>query len=131
MAQISTTLYQNLAEDYDDARSKMLDVDDGLLTAVNRIVNLTTTTTGALELEIGLLAPFYSTYTSINTIVTSTAAWLTAVRAINNYVIDESSVSASDALASFVNSIWTCVPTNWAALSEDAGFDVTNWNVCS
>jgi len=131
MAQIPTSLYQNIAEDFDTARSTMLDVPVTILTAVNRIVDLTTATTGALGFEINLLSPFYSTYNAVNGITTSSAAWLAGVRAINNYVIDNSDVAVSDALASFVNSIWTCVPTYWAALSEDAGFDITEWNVCS
>lgn len=131
MAQMTSALYKNLAEDYNSARATMLSVDDYILTAVNRVVDLTTVTSGALMVELDLLSPLNGAYVATTNIVNSASSLLTAVRAINNNIINNSDAGANDPLTSFVNSIWDCVPIYWAALSADAGYDTSGWNVCS
>lgn len=131
MPALSNTLYKNLAEDYDNLRSTMLSVDDSALIAVNRIVNLTTATTGALTLELDLLSPLNTTYAAVLNTMTSTASLLPAVRAINNNIINNAATGTGDPLTNLVNSLWDCVPIYWTALSADAGYDTTDWNVCS
>jgi len=59
---------------------------------------------------------------------------LNAVRAVNNFVINQTGGTATSKLKldnwinSSMNSTWTTeCPAGWATLSESAGYDTTDW----
>jgi len=144
MAQISTTLYKNLAESFHNSRVQMLGADDYLQDAVDYVVDVTTAVDGGVDIELALLGPVNLASTTTTDIINSTGNLMTSIRAINDYVITNTSAANSaaatslgvDKLEYWVNvtmkSIWAggCVPEQWYALSTDAGYDTTGWKEC-
>jgi hypothetical protein len=143
MTQITTALYQTLGEAYADVYDTLQLVDDGALTALNALVDVTTTgyspgATAAVEIEVALLEPLNLAYTSAVNITNSTAVMLDAIRAINNHVINNisGSATANSKLTNWINSDmgvsgrWpNGAPSGWALFCNLAGYDVTGWNI--
>jgi len=141
MTQITTALYQTLAEAYADVYDTLQLVDTGALTALNALVDVTTTgyspgATAAVEIEVALLEPLNLAYTSAQNIVNSTAVMLEAIRAINNHVINNTSgtATATSKLATWINTnmivLWSDgSPSGWALFSSLAGYDTATWNI--
>ena len=143
MTQITTALYQTLAEAYAEVYDTLQLVDTGALTALNALVDVTTTSyspgsTAAVEIEVALLEPLNLAYTSAQNIVNSTSVMLEAIRAINNHVINNVSGTATAAskLTNWINSDmgvngrWPGgSPSGWALFSSLAGYDITGWNI--
>lgn len=142
MAQIDTDLYNTIATAYASIDSSLLGVADDARTALDAIVDVTTTTypdpssdaDAALEIELALLGPFNTAYISAQNISNSVSSLLDAVRAINNHVVNNTSGSATaqSKLDTWINNTmlasWAACPVGWANLSEDAGYNVTNWS---
>ena len=140
MAQITTTLYVTIAEAMASARDQMVLASGYTTDATEAVVDITTGNyspgaAAAIEVELALLGPCDSVDTAVTSLVNSTSAFLVAVRAINDFVIQEATGTAViDQLTDFVNSCsWTlgCIPSSWAVLSADAGYDTSEWDVCS
>ena len=144
MAQISTTLYKNLAESFHNSRVQMLGADDYLQDAVDYVVDVTTAIAGGVDIELALLGPVNSASATTTDIINSTSNLMDAVRAINDYVITNTSTANAaaatalgyDKLTYWVNvtmkNTWVgyCVPAQWIALSTDAGYDTAAWREC-
>jgi hypothetical protein len=132
MAQLPTTLYRDFAEAFDAARRDILEADDDIQTALDAVVDITTSTASAVAIELALLSPTNAAKNSTTITVNSTTSLLRAVRAINDYVITNSVSTASNKLQDFVNNdvTWTrgLVPFHWFNLSTDAGYDTSGWN---
>jgi len=132
MAQLPATLYVSFAESFDGARRDILAADDDIQAALEAVVDITTSTTGAVAIELALLGPTNTAKNATTISVNSTTSLLTAVRAINDYVITNSTSTATDKLADWVNVsvTWTrgLVPFHWFNLSTDAGYDTSTWN---
>ena len=143
MTQITTALYQSLAEAYADVYDTLQIIDDGTLTALNTLVDTTTTgyspgAAAAVEIELALLEPLNLAYNASISIANSTAELLNAVRAINNHVITNvsGSSSANSKLENWINSEmgiqtrWpNGSPNGWAQFSSLAGYDISGWNI--
>ena len=141
MTQITTALYQTLGEAYAEVYDTLQLVDDGALTALNALVDVTTTgyspgATAAVEIEVALLEPLNLAYTSAQNITSSTAVLLEAIRAINNHVINNTSgtATATSKLTTWINTnmavLWADgAPSGWASFSSLAGYDITGWNI--
>jgi len=141
MAQIPTSLYQNLATSYNDAREQMVGADQYLLDALNYVVNVTTSVPGGAEIELALLGSVNASYRMLGDVLSSTSSMIQACIAINSYVI--ANMTAADAvlataagvdkLTYYVNNqcSWSCVPYYWEEISSDAGYDTARWKVCS
>ena len=143
MTQITTALYQSLAEAYADVYDTLQIIDDGTLTALNTLVDTTTTgyspgAAAAVEIELALLEPLNLAYNASISIANSTAELLNAVREINNHVITNvsGSSSANSKLENWINSDmgvngrWpNGAPNGWAQFSSIAGYDITGWNL--
>lgn len=151
MAQITDSLYRIIAKRYDYGITALQDADDQILEALNEVVDITTTNTdGAVDIELALLTPANQGYTFMVGLVTSNSGLLNLVRAINNYVINNSTGTPTvDFLSDFVTALdWSvvdgtwdtakdgssatnCVPYYWCQLSEDAGYAIGSWPCCS
>ena len=148
MAQLPIDLYQGIAEDYDSARESMAAGIDDLDNALDRVVNITTATyTDAAAIELALLGPANASLSTYTDLSNTTSVFNSLVRAINNYVLSNNAITAAviqaaaiasgaaswDALTYYVNvtCTWSCVPYYWERLSNAAGYNTTNWNVCS
>jgi len=133
MAQMTTSFYATLADAFHNSRVQMNEVDDYIETAVNTVVNLTTGDEGAVDIEVALLTPVYAALRTTQNTVASTTPLLPAVRAINDYVINHSSGTATvDYLSDFIDSVisnedWDFVPAYWIELSTDAGYATSSW----
>ena len=144
MAQISTTLYKNLAESFHNSRVQMLGADDYLQDAVDYVVDVTTAIAGGVDIELALLGPVNSASATTTDIINSTSNLMDAVRAINDYVTTNTSTANAaaatalgyDKLTYWVNvtmkNTWVgyCVPAQWIVLSTDAGYDTAAWREC-
>ena len=173
MAQIAKTTYYNIANDYAAIWSYLDGVAAQAQAGLYEVLDVTTGTyqptaasgaaspvsaTAALEIEIALLNTFNSAYSSVQNISSASGSLLDAVRAINNFVINNYP-SATDApngyggtrastpdtkLADFVKYVAfvgttpsenLCVPEGWYELSTEAGYDCDVagwvWDVCS
>ena len=144
MAQIQPSLYNTIAQAYALVDDSLSTVTTNTRAALDAVVDVSTSYGGspsdgdadaALEIELALLGPFNAGYTSSTNLVASISTILQAIRVINNFVIDQTTgtATASSKLDTWINTTmagsWTgaSVPTGWKNLSEDAGFDVTNW----
>jgi len=141
MTQVTTTLYRQLAEDYSDVWDQLQLVNDSAILARNHVVDVTTIdyapgTAAAVEIELALLGPFNDAATAMTSLSVSTANLLTAVRSLNNHVInntdgtDTSKVKLDTWVNTTMIDVWPSgVPNGWQELSQDAGYDTTDWNV--
>ena len=142
MAQIETGLYKVIADAYATINTNLVEVATDSRTALDAIVDVDTATypdpsanaDAALEIELALLVPFNTAYVSAVTIETNIGSILDAVRAVNNFVITQTSGTATskakldDWINNQMNSTWTTeCPTGWATISEQAGYDTTDW----
>jgi len=142
MAQIDTDLYKAIADAYASIDTSLSTVKADSRTALNAIVDVDTSTypdpsanaDAALEIELALLNPFNAAYVSATTIETNVGAILDAVRAVNNFVITNTSGSATatakmdDWINNKMTPTWAACPSGWANLCESAGYDTTNWS---
>lgn len=148
MAQITGTLYNGIADDYASIQTSLDGIQTSARASLNDIIDVDTATypqvstadaDAALEIELALLAPFNSAQIAAGTIQNSTSSLMTAVRALNDFVItnqDHSSVSsgtAKEKLDYFINTqmadYWTLTfcPPNWAVMSASGGYNTDDW----
>ncbi len=142
MAQLEISLYKKIADYYNSLYNSLSAVTQPAQNALYAIVDITTNygdpsgdAAAALAVELALLVPFNLAYAGSQNIVNSIAPILDAVKAINNYVVNNSgeavSVTAKVKLDNFVNSVsWdgASVPSGWESLSILAGYNTDDWN---
>ncbi len=141
MTQITTTLYQYLGENYADVYDQLQLVSDSAVLAVNHIVDVTSAgyapgAAAAVEIELALLGPCNTASIGLAASTSTSETLLAAVRAINGHVINNTTGSdtAKVKLDTWVNvtmlTEWhSGVPNGWQEISEDAGYDTTDWNI--
>ncbi len=141
MTQITTALYQQLAEDYSDVYDQLQLVSASAVLAVNHIVDVTSGGYGAgaaaaVEIELALLQPFNTAQVGLAASTTTSATLLAAVRALNGHVINNTtgSTTAKAKLDTWVNTtmgtLWhSGVPNGWQEISQDAGYNTDDWNI--
>ena len=142
MTQITTTLYQQLAEDYADVWDQLQLIDDSATLALNHVVDVSTVTyipgnaNAALEIELALLGPCNNAASAMTSVSLSTSPLLGAVRAMNGHVINNTTgtTTAKVKLDTWINEnmigLWPYGTANgWKQLSIDAGYDTDDWNV--
>jgi hypothetical protein len=138
MAQIETSLYQTIADNYSSLQDSLSLVQGYAQTALYSIVDITTSygdpsgdAAAALEIELALLNPYNAAYIQSGNLTGSISIILDAVRAINNFVIANSSTSGTAAvkLNTWINTTmpWANVPSGWKDLCDYAGYDVSTW----
>ena len=145
MAQIDTTLYKSIADAYALIDTNLSTVSANAQTAVDAVVDVTTANypsdapsgglrADALEIELALLSPFSTAYTSAQTISNSVSSLIDAIRAVNNHVVNNTSgtstakVKLDNWINTTMDNVWTAsCPQGWANLCSDAGYDVTDW----
>ena len=143
MAQIITSLYKSYADAFALCDDYLNLAASSIEDALHDVVNVTTTgysagQDAAVEIELTLLGPTNQANNSASDISTNTNGLLDAIRAINNFVIANSTTSgtAKAKLDAWINTsmdaVWTdsCCPVGWANLSSDAGYDTTDWQIC-
>ncbi|KKL69360.1 hypothetical protein LCGC14_2115730 [marine sediment metagenome] len=142
MAQIPTATYKAIADAYHSLRSGLVGAPQFAEDALDAVVDLTTGTEGATEVELALLIPLNSGKKFVETMSNSTSGLVQAVRAVNNYVINNSEATTAqiskygDKLSVFVmvtmENVWDngCVPWYWEELSEIAGYYTGGWPTC-
>ena len=142
MAQIETDFYMNYAYQFHLSQEAMDGADGYLLTALTNVVNVIASdysgdATAAVEVELALLQPTKTAYSSLQNSINSISSTLDAVRAINGYVISNATGtgSATTKLDDFINSLtWNAitgqdqVPYFWWTLCVSAGYDVDGWD---
>lgn len=136
-------LYKTLADNFNNYRYFPPEAPTYLLNAVNAVINFTTDDdSDATKIVNKLLYTVYYAYVGVKKRYDNEVQVVLAVRSINDYIIYNSRYGDGDAtyLTTFVNNLWgndistgelSCVPLYWVVLSEEAGYDVTHWNVCS
>lgn len=148
MAQIDTDLYRTIADSYALVDVALAGVAANTRVALDAIVDVDTTTypdatpsvadaDAALEIELKLLSPYNAAYTQAQNISLNVANILSAVIAVNQHVIDNGTGADDQTkLDNWINADMAAhwgdpgaCPQGWANLSEDAGYDVTNWSV--
>lgn len=144
MAQISETLYKQIADAYASIEVSLSGISSNAETALHAIVDVDTLdyptscdpdADAALEIELALLQIFNLAYVSSSNIQNSTSSLLNAVIAVNNYVItntsgsDTSTIKLKTWVLTTMASYWDggVCPIGWRNISEDAGYDVTGW----
>jgi hypothetical protein len=140
MAQITTDLYKTIADAYALIDDSLSSVATNSRTALNAVVDVNLSygdpsqdADAALEIELALLTPFNIAYISAQNISNSVSSLLDAVKAINNFVVNQTdgTDTAKVKLDTFVNSVsWDggTVPSGWENLSTSAGYNTTDWN---
>jgi hypothetical protein len=140
MAQIDTDLYMNIAYNYHLAKESMLAVSAFLEDALHEVVDVTTTAysggqAAATEIELLLLRPLNTAFSSIDSIMNSDAALLEAVRTVNNHVTLN---DPNGSIAAFLNTCdftaitgESCTPYYWCDLSTSAGYNTVGWGCCN
>jgi hypothetical protein len=150
MAQISETLYKDIADSYAAIQLALSGVQNNARAALNAIVDIDTLTyppenpsdpdaDAALEVELSLLQTFNAAYVAAGNVATSTASLLDAVSAVNDFVITNTSGTntATEKLKAWINTsmagYWTSsyCPDGWASFSQDAGYNILGWNTVS
>jgi len=117
--------YKSVADNFHNARANPYLADKYIKAARDVIVNLNSDGDGT-PVEVKTLYPLYEAFLQIREFFQDEPRMLAAVRAINNYVVD----NYSDGLSDFVNSVsWDdyTVPYYWKSLSTNAGFDTSDW----
>jgi hypothetical protein len=147
MAQIDTDLYRTIADAYALIDVALSGLTANARVALDAIVDVDTTTypdatpsvadaDAALEIELKLLSPYNAAYQQAQNISLNVANITAAVIVINQHVIGEQTVGATDKLKldNWINgdmaTQWGdggACPQGWANLSEDAGYDVDAW----
>jgi len=113
---ISVSNYETIATQYANARTSVLASVDYLFDAVYTIVQL-----DEIEPEVDLLTEFWNSYQINSDLFRNPVSFLSAVRRINNHVINRSSYTTLDAwLAGEAGT----VPQAWATLSAAAGYTI-------
>lgn len=147
MAQIDKVLYNSIADAYDAIDTGLSGVAANARVALNSIVDVDTATypidnpsandvDAALEIELALLTPFNTGYIQSLSIASNIANLLDAVRSVNNHVISNGvGADSQTKLDTWINvtmlDTWTggACPSGWRNISEDAGYDTSNWSV--
>jgi len=143
MAQIDTTLYRTIADAYASIDTSLSTVSTSARTALDAIIDVDTgylnpsslEADAALEIELALLQVFNNAYVSSQSLQSSTASLLDAVRAVNDFVITNTTGTdtAVTQLNTWINTTmlgnWTGTncPEGWANMSSDAGYTTTSW----
>ena len=91
-AVISVSNYETIATQYANARTSVLASVDYLFDAVYTIVQL-----DEIEPEVDLLTEFWNSYQINSDLFRNPVSFLSAVRRINNHVINRSSYTTLDA----------------------------------
>jgi len=153
MAQITTTLYNTIAQSYAAIDVALSGISLNARAALDAIVNVDTldypnpsnaSADAALEIELALLQVFNNAYIGSQNIERSNSSLLDAVTAVNDFVITNTAgtATATAKLLAWINGVggdegvsmqtedWSAsyCPDGWANISEDAGYTVTGWN---
>ena len=124
-------VYKELAEHYSNAYGEASAANIHLRNGFEVILNLTTNTTPtATDITLYLLQPLYKAWRQAMEFWQLNVHMRQATKKINDYVVRK----CQEDLTDFVNSVsWDggCIPDGQIQLSEDAGFDTTDWNTCS
>ena len=121
MAVISGTDYQNIATQYATARELLLKVSEYLFEAVYQVVLL-----NEIVPEVDLLQEFYDSYLVNADLYKSPVTLLSAVRTINNHILNRSSFSDID---DYFVSEGITVPRDWANLTSATGVSIDESNI--
>ncbi len=145
MAQITGTLYNDIADAYAAIQSSLSGIQTSARVALDAIVDVDTATypqastadaDAALEIELALLAIFNNSYIAAGIIQNNNSSLLTAIKALNDFVITNilGDDPVTDKLTTWINVTmeghWDGVycPQGWANMSSDAGYDISGWN---
>jgi len=140
MAQITEALYKTIADAYASIDDSLVSVSTDARNALDAIVDVNLNygdpsqdADAALAIELALLTPFNTAFVTATNISVSVAGLLDAVRAINNYVVNntDGTDTAKVKLDTWINSVsWDggTVPGGWSNLSTDAGYNTTDWD---
>jgi len=148
MAQISQTLYNEIADAYADIQDALSNVSANARLALESIVDVDTDdypdpshkdADAALEIELALLQIFNSAYVGSKSIALSTSSLLSAVSALNDFVVINSSgtTTVEEKMLTWINTtmsgFWNSnyCPDGWANFCSDAGYSITGWHTNS
>jgi hypothetical protein len=129
-------LYPKLARNFDDAAEFPPEEANYLQQAKINVVDSTGNIDEKTLIEVSLLEKINIAFKHSKDYYYSNSRSpyiLISVRAINDIVINNANWTSDDVLRDFVNDIdWEgdCV-FNWATLSDEAGYDTSEWNICS
>lgn len=115
---ISGEDYVSIATSYANARNAVLSSVGYLFEAVYTIVQL-----DVVEPEVDLLTEFFNSYQINTDLFRSPVSFLSAVRRINNHVINRSGFTTVSAYLDDQNEF---VPQAWADLCAAVGYDVSD-----
>jgi hypothetical protein len=121
MAVISGSDYRAIALEYADAFGKQQAMKQDFFDAVYIIVLLNT-----IVPEVDLLQRFYGNYLVNTDQIKSKEMFLSAVRVLQNHVIQRSGQTTVDA---YLEAEGITVPQNWADLSAAVGFTISASNI--
>lgn len=114
---ISGADYVSIATSYANARNAVLSSVGYLFEAVYTIVQL-----DVVEPEVDLLIEFFNSYQINTDLFRSPVSFLSAVRRINNHVINRGGFAT---VSAYLTSEGVTVPQAWADLSSAVGFDLS------
>lgn len=113
--------YSSIATSYANARTAVLSSVGFLFEAVYTIVQL-----NEIEPEVDLLTEFFNSYQINADLFQSPVSFLSAVRRLNNHVLNRSSYASVDL---YLTNEGVTVPQAWADLSSAVGHDITIGNI--
>lgn len=123
------TLYPVLAEKIDQIPSDPPNALTYSREAIDIVLDVISADDGGTLIATSVLPIVYRLYLEVYRTWAHTLHVKRAVEKINDFTI-----RYYGDLTTFINNvIWTngCVPHYWAEYSEDAGFDISGWVVCS
>jgi len=121
MAVIPGSDYRSVAVEYSDAVTKQDAMKQDFFDAVYIIVQLNT-----IVPEVDLLNRFWGNYLVNTDQIKSRENLLSAVRVLQNHVVNRSGFTTIDA---YLESEGVTVPKNWADLSARVGFTISSSNI--
>lgn len=121
MAVISGENYVSIATSYANARDAVLSSVSYLFEAVYTIVQI-----DVIEPEVDLLGEFFQSYQINTATFRSPVSFLSAVRRLNNHVLNRSDFTTVDA---YLTDAVVTVPQTWADLSLAAGYQISSGNI--
>jgi len=138
MSSAFNSLYVNLANGFNDFKAFPPTAVDSVYSSLLSVISFTNSDdVNATEVVNNILSSVYAAYNEIRYITYAQVQVINAVRAINDTVINVYGGEDTSYLTEFVNSVnWgphelSCVPIYWAQLSEEAGYDISDWDICS
>ena len=128
MAEINTTSYLAIADDYDAAIAALDGIDQHYYDAAYEILILS-----VFDPELDLLQPFYNAYLATNALYVAPISAVTAIAELQRHVLNRARDANGNKYANIdawyaadAGTFTNALPQNFADVSQQAGFTISS-----